>query len=67
MCIKRGKFNLAYFKISNGLSQDLVMCKSGCYINEHGMNHVMYADDNCLLVPSAINLHGCWMCVLTLA
>ena len=26
------------------LSQDHAMCKSGCYINEQCMNHVMYAD-----------------------
>ena len=38
------------------LSQDLAMCKSGCYINEQCMNHVMYADDICLLEPSAISL-----------
>ena len=35
------------------LSQDLVMCKSGCYISEQCMNHVMYAI--CLLAPSAID------------
>ena len=74
MCIKWGKFNSMYFKVSNGvrqggvlspklfaiyiddLSQDLAMCKSGCYINEQCMNHVMYADDICLLAPSAIGL-----------
>ena len=42
------------------LSQDLATCKSGCYINEQYMNHVMYADDICLLAlvlaPSAIGL-----------
>ena len=38
------------------LSQDLATCKSGCYINEQCMNHVMYADDICLLAPSAIGL-----------
>ena len=38
------------------LSQDLAMCKSVCYINEQCMNHVMYADDICLLAPSAIGL-----------
>ena len=27
------------------------MCKSGCYINEQCMNHVMHADDICLLAP----------------
>ena len=36
------------------LSQDLALCKSGCYINEQCMNQVMYADDICLLAPSAI-------------
>ena len=41
------------------LSQDLAMCKSGCYINEQYMTHVMYANDICLLAPSAIGLQ--WM------
>ena len=76
MCIKWGKFNSMYFKLSNNvrqggvlspklfaiyiyiddLSQDLAMCKSGCYINEQCMNHVMYADDICLMASSAIGL-----------
>ena len=40
------------------LSQDIALCKSGCFINEQCMNHVMYADDICLLLvaPSAIGL-----------
>ena len=32
------------------------MCKSGCYINEQCINHVMYADNICFLAPSAIGL-----------
>ena len=35
---------------------DLAMCKSGCYIDDQCMNHVMYADDICLLASSAIGL-----------
>ena len=31
------------------------MCKSGCYIDDQCMNHVMYADI-CLLATSAIDL-----------
>ena len=38
------------------LSNELALCKSGCYINEQCMNHVIYADDICLLAPSAIDL-----------
>ena len=38
------------------LSQDLAMCKSGCYIDDQCINPVMYADDICLLAPSAIGL-----------
>ena len=38
------------------LSNELALCKSGCYINEQCMNHVIYADDLCLLAPSAIGL-----------
>ena len=38
------------------LSLDLGACSSGCYIDDQCMNHVMYADDICLLGPSAIGL-----------
>ena len=38
------------------LSNELTLCKSGCYINERCMNHVIYTDDISLLVPSAISL-----------
>ena len=40
----------------DNLSQELAMCKSGCYIDDQCFNHVMYADDICLLAPSAIGL-----------
>ena len=49
--------SLLYIYIA-GLSQDIAMCKSGCYINEQCMNHVMYADNICLLVSSFIDLQG---------
>ena len=38
------------------LSHALTLCKSGCYIDDQCMNHVMYADDICLMAPSAIGL-----------
>ena len=34
------------------LSDKLVKCKVGCYINNLCKNHVMYADDICLMAPS---------------
>ena len=34
------------------LSDKLVKCKVGCYINNLCMNHIMYADDICLMAPS---------------
>ena len=40
----------------DNLSQDLAMCKFGCYIDDQCINHVMYADDICLLAPIAIGL-----------
>ena len=40
----------------NDLSNELALCKSVCYINEQCMNHVIYADDICLLAPSTIGL-----------
>ena len=38
------------------LSNELALCNSGCYIIEQGMNHVIYADNICLVAPSAIGL-----------
>ena len=38
------------------LSHELTLCKSECYIDDQCMNHVMYADDICLMAPSAIGL-----------
>ena len=40
----------------NGLSSALSHCKAGCYINEQCMNHIMYADDVCVMAPTAIAL-----------
>ena len=40
----------------NGLSSALSHCKAGCYINEQCMNHTMYADDICVMAPTAIAL-----------
>ena len=34
----------------------LTECKAVCYLNETVTNHVMYADDICLIAPSAIAL-----------
>ena len=38
----------------NKLSRLLVMNNVGCYIDVQCMNHLMYADDICLLAPTAI-------------
>ena len=38
------------------MSYELTLCKSGCYIDDQCVNHVMYADDICLMAPSAIEL-----------
>ena len=34
----------------------LTQCKAECHLNETVTNHVMYADDICLMAPSAIAL-----------
>ena len=39
------------------LSVCLTQCKAGCHLNETVTNHVMYADDICLMAPSAIGVH----------
>ena len=38
----------------NKLSRLLVMSNVGCYIDGQCMNHLMYADDICILAPTAI-------------
>ena len=40
----------------NDLSVCLTQCKAGCHLNETVTNHVMYADDICLMAPSAMAL-----------
>ena len=37
----------------NQLTKRLIACKAGCYFNDMCINHVLYADDICLLAPSA--------------
>ena len=44
------------FDYVDDLSQDLDMCKSGCYIDDQCVNHVVCENDICLLTPSAIGL-----------
>ena len=38
------------------LSKQLSDARSGCFIEHQCINHVMYADDICLLAPSALGL-----------
>ena len=40
----------------NRLSGALSHCKTGCYINEQCMNHILYTDDICVMAPRAIAL-----------
>ena len=37
----------------NQLTNQLIVCKEGCYFNDMCINHVLYADDICLLAPTA--------------
>ena len=37
----------------NQLVNKLIVCNAGCYFNSMCINHVMYADDICLLAPTA--------------
>ena len=46
----------ALYTCMNELSGALSHCKAGCYINEQCMNHIMYADDVCVMAPTAIAL-----------
>ena len=60
VCIKLGTAVSQYFRISNGVRQggilSLKLCTLICYINEQCMNHIMYADDICVMAPTAIAL-----------
>ena len=38
------------------LSDKLIKSKTGCHIDNLCMNHVMYADDICLMAPSPVSL-----------
>ena len=40
----------------DNLSKHLHDARSGCFIGHQCINHVMYADDICLLAPSALGL-----------
>ena len=42
--------------IMDGLTGALSHCKAGCYITEQCMNHIMYADDICVMAPTTIAL-----------
>ena len=52
------------------LSHELTLCKSESYIDDQCMNHVMYADDVCLMAPRAIMVshrgHNCISSALTI-
>ena len=37
----------------NQLTDKLIACNAGCYFNSICINHVMYADNICLLTPTA--------------
>ena len=45
------------------LSYELTLCKSGCYIDDQCMNHIIDADDICVVAPSAIGLQKNLRCV----
>ena len=38
------------------MSKQLIDARSGCFIEHQCINHVKYADDICLLAPSALGL-----------
>ena len=37
----------------NSLTDKLMDCKAGCYIDMQCINHVLYADDTCRMTPTA--------------
>ena len=64
MCIKWGGSTSRFFTISNGVRQGDILSPKifahmngltddyHCYINDKCINHIMYADDICLMAPT---------------
>ena len=50
----------------NQLTDRLLSCNAGCYINDMCINHVMYSDDICLLAPSASAMYYRYVLFLNL-
>ena len=48
------------------LSKQLIDARSGCFIEYQCINHVLYADDICLLAPSTLGLQKLLMCAIIL-
>ena len=46
------------------LFKQLFDARSGCFIEHQCINHQMYADDICLLTPSAFRFAKAFRCVL---
>ena len=42
----------------NRLTDKLISCYAGCYINDMCLNHVIFADDICSLAPSASGMQS---------
>ena len=42
----------------NGMTDELSKSYAGCYINDICVNHIMYADDICLLAPIGIAMQN---------
>ena len=48
----------------NSFTDKLINCKAGCYIDMQCINHLLYADDICLMSPTAIAM-VCKKCMAT--
>ena len=53
---KVGYYHQNYLLYVDDLSHELTLCNFRCYIDDQCVTHVMYADDICLMAPSAIGL-----------
>ena len=45
----------------NGLTDELCNSYAGCYINDKCINHIIYADDICLMAPTGTQCRICLM------
>ena len=55
-----------FFLYIDGLTYNLNTVKSGCYVRNYCLNHIMFADDICRFIPSLVGLQDLFKYMLQL-